>query len=935
MRFITRTLGLACGLAAVSLSCAAQSLTPLKPDTAVVIGRLSNGLTYVIRHNELPKNTAEFYIAQKVGAILEEDDQDGLAHFLEHMAFNGTKNFPDKGIINFLERVGVRFGENVNAFTSLDETVYNLSTVPTTDPAIVDSALLVLHDWSGFITLDGKEIDKERGVIREEWRTRASASRRMYFAHNANTMPGTRYAVRDVIGDTAVVNNFPYEAIRKYYHKWYRPDLQGIVVVGDVDPKYIEAKIKEMWQDIPAPVNPAERTYFQVPISSEPVYSILRDKEATSTTLQVQYRYPAVPDSIRNTVEFQANLVVSALCRSVFNNRMHDLVMAGAPFSYAVMYDTDLTPTLNAVLFAISAQNGKTLQATRLLYEEIEKLRRWGVNPGELERAKTDYIKMYDDAYENRNKVQSDEYVSEYYNAFLSNNVITPIEFDREIVRAVAPAVTPEAIKAYIDRALTPAPVLLVSAMDEDNGVLDADGYKILAARVSAKELEPYTDEVVDTRLVEVEPQAKKVKKWADDKVYGCRIATLANGIRVFLKPTTLADNEIYLEAISRGGYSTLPSSEAVSAALSGGVISQMGVGRFSNSELRKALAGKNADASTSVSRYAETVSGSSSKADFETMLQLVYLQFAAPHEDSAAYASYYGRLESLLANADKNPDRVFRRRLVDVMHDGNPYAVSVSSSDDLKKLSLPSVLDVQKARFSSAKGFDFVIVGSFDIDSIMPSVCKWLGNLPTGKRNAKWVARDTYMPQRDVKEEFSVDMTTRKISNALIYSHKHAYTQRDAMSLVILGRVLSMRYLESIREDQGGSYGVSVFGSLAKAPDEEYQLFIMFDTDPAAFDKLFPILEDEIRKIANDGPRADDLDKVKKHLVKSRVEDLQKNETWLSLIATYLLHGTNDNDYEARVNSISASDIQNWAKLILSEANKTIVTMKPADKAE
>lgn len=930
MRLLTRSLGLACGLAAASLSCAAQSLTPLQPDTAVVVGRLSNGLTYVIRHNELPKNTAEFYIAQKVGAILEEDDQDGLAHFLEHMAFNGTKNFPDKGIINFLERVGVRFGENVNAFTSLDETVYNLSTVPTTDPAIVDSALLVLHDWSGFITLDGKEIDKERGVIREEWRTRASASRRMYFAHNANTMPGTRYAVRDVIGDTAVVNNFPYEAIRKYYHKWYRPDLQGIVVVGDIDPKYVEAKIKEMWQDIPAPVNPAERTYFKVPVSSEPVFSILRDKEATSTSLQVQFRYPSVPDSIRNSVEFHASQIVASLCGSIFNNRMHDLVMAGAPFSYAVMYDTELTPTLNTVLFAMSAQSGKTLEATRILYDEIEKLRRWGVNPGELERAVNDYIKMYDDAYENRNKVQNDEYVSEYYNAFLSNNVITPIEFDRSIVRTVAPAVTPEAIKAYIDRALAPAPVLLVSAMDSDNGVLDVDGYKKLAAETSAKELKPYADEVVDTRLVEVDPKAKKVKKWADDKVYGCRIATLANGIRVFLKPTTFADNEIYLKAISRGGYSTLASSEAISAGLSGGVIGQMGTGRFSNSELRKALTGKTADASTSIGCYTETVSGSSSKADFETMLQLVYLKFAAPHEDSAAYASYYGRMESYLANADKNPDRVFRRRLIDMMHDGNPYAVSLSSTDDLKKLSLPSVIAAQKARFSSAKGFDFVIVGSFDIDSIMPSVCKWLGNLPMGKRKAQWVARDTYMPQRDVNVEFAVPMTTRKISNALIYSHKHAYSQRDAMSLVVLGRVLAMRYLESVREEQGGSYGVSVFGSLSKDPDEEYQLFIMFDTDPAAFDKLFPILESEIKKIADEGPRADDLDKVKKHLVKSHVEDLQKNDTWVDLISTYLLRGTNDNDYEERVNSISAADIQSWAKLILSEANKAIVTMKP-----
>ena len=530
MKFISRILCLACGLSTLAAA-AAQPLTPLAPDTAVLTGRLPNGLTYIIRHNELPKHTAEFYIAQKVGAILEEDDQDGLAHFLEHMAFNGTKNFPGKGIINFLERVGVRFGENINAFTSLDETVYNLSAVPTTDKAIVDSALLVLHDWSGFITLAGNEIDKERGVIREEWRTRASASRRMYFAHNANTMPGTRYAVRDVIGDTAVVNNFPYKAIRDYYHKWYRPDLQGIVVVGDVDPKYIEAKIKELWQDIPAQPDAAERTYFKVPISAEPVFSILRDNEATRTSVQIQYRYEPAPDSIRNSVQYATHDIMARLCATVFNNRMHDLVMQGAPFGYAAMFDTDITPTLNSVIFFFSAQNGKTAEATRIMIDEIEKLRRWGVNPGELQRAADDLIKSYDDAYENRGKVQSSDYVSDYYDAFLKNNTITSIDFDRELVRAFTPMMTPEIIKAYIDNVLTPAPVMLVSAMQEDQGIYDAESYKSMMDGARTKELTPYKDEKVDTRLVENEPKARKVKKWADDKVYGCRVATLANGV--------------------------------------------------------------------------------------------------------------------------------------------------------------------------------------------------------------------------------------------------------------------------------------------------------------------------------------------------------------------------------------------------------------------
>ena len=548
----------------------------------------------------------------------------------------------------------------------------------------------------------------------------------------------------------------------------------------------------------------------------------------------------------------------------------------------------------------------------------------------ELQRAADDLIKSYDDAYENRAKVQSSDYVDEYYNAFLKNNTITSIDFDREIVRAFTPMITPEIIKAYIDKALEPAPVLLVSAMQDDDGVADADGYKQMLDEAKRKELTPYKDEVVDTRLVEVDPKAGRVKKWSDDEVYGCRVATLSNGIKVYLKPTDLADNEILLSGVSRGGYSVLSPSLAASAALSDGICGQMGLGRFSNSELRKALTGKTAEASADISLYLDEVSGSSSKVDFETMLQLVYLQFTEPREDSAAYWSYYNRLMSMLANADKDPDHIFLSHLYKTLAAGNPYKVTLSSADDLKEVSKEGAMAAHRARFSSAKGFEFAIVGSFDIDSVMPAVRKWLGSLPTGKRAAQWTARGDYKPQADVTDEFRAPMTTRKVSNAVVYSHKHQYSQREATCFTILGRVLSMRYLESVREDQGGTYGVSVSGRLSKAPTEEYQIFISFDTDPDAFDKLFPILESEIKKIADNGPRADDLDKVKKHLVKSHAEALQENSTWVDMITTHIIRGTNDNDYEQRVNSITADDIQRIAKQILAEAHKAIVTMRP-----
>ena len=934
MNMIVRRAIVALGVGIVAMSVSAQSLTPLEPDPDVLVGRLPNGLTYVIRHNELPKGTAEFYIAQKVGAVLEEDDQDGLAHFLEHMAFNGTKNFPGKGIINFLERVGVRFGENVNAFTSLDETVYNLSAVPTTDPAIVDSALLTLHDWSGFISLEGSEIDKERGVIREEWRTRASASRRLYFAHLANTMPGTRYAVRDVIGDTAVINNFSYEALRAYYHKWYRPDLQGIVIVGDVDPKAIEGKIAAMWGDIPAAVNPAKRVYEDVALNGEPVFSILSDKENTRTTFQIQFRYKPEADSVRNTEEYVVRNVVSSLAAEAFNTRMADLAQQGAPFSYAIMGDTEYVPTLSMLVAVASAQNGKTAETIELVMDELERLRRFGITEGELQRAGENLVKQYDDAYENRNKVQSADYVTAYYNAFLNNDVITSAEYDRRLVHAIVPNVTVELVNRYLANVMKAAPVLQVSAIEGDAGLKGASEYRAMLEALPSKDLKPYEDKAVDTKLVDEEPVAKKVKKWADDKVYGSRIATLSNGVRVYLLPTKYEDNSIVLSGVAKGGYSTLSADYATSAALAGTITNKMGLGKFSNSDLRKALTGKTADYGTDIDIYTQAVEGESSKQDFETMLQLVYLSFGPQHVDTLAYQSLIAQYESVVANSSKNPNNIFRRRYVEVINGDNPYKVRLSTVEDVAKVDLGKVVEAKRALLSSARGFDFVIVGSFEIDSVMPAVCKWLGNLPVGKRSSMgWVDRETYNPQRDTTLVFSAPMTTEKVSFVRNYSHKHKFDRRDQVCLTVLSRCLDMRYLESVREEQGGTYGVGVSSGLSKEPCEQYQLYITFDTDPAAFDRLVPIIDQEIQSIADNGPRADDLDKVKKNLVKARVEDLQTNATWASLLRGLALRGIDDTKYTDIVNSITSADIQAWAKRIVSESHRATVIMKPEAK--
>lgn len=920
-------------LALAATTASAQELTPLEQDTAVVVGQLPNGLTYIIRHNELPKGTAEFYIAQKVGAVLEEDDQNGLAHFLEHMAFNGTKNFPDKGIINCLERVGVRFGENINAATGLDQTVYNLSAVPTANPAIVDSALLILHDWSGFISLEADEIDKERGVIREEWRTRSSAFRRFYFSHMANTLPGTRYAVRNIIGDTAVINNFPHEAIRAYYRKWYRPDLQGVVIVGDIDPKAIEKRIAQMWADIPAPVNPAKREYADITLNDQPIFSIVRDKEATMTSFQIQFRYKPAPDDVRNSVQYSVRDVVADLASSVFNTRMADLAEKGAPFTFARMGETQYIPSLNSTLFIAAAKDGHTARTMQTVLDEIEKLRRYGVTPSELQRAVDNLLKAYDDEYENRNKVQSNDYVRRYVNSFLNRDIITSTAYDRDLAHLIAPNINVDLVNQFIADALKQQPVFLISATQDDDGVKTPEQYTADLKALATKELQPYKDQAADTRLVDNDPKPGKVKKWADDKVYGSRIATLSNGIRVFLLPTKHEDNNIILSALSRGGFSTMPADMALSAALSGIVTTQMGLGKFSSSDLRKALTGKSVDIYNDIDTYTESIGAACSNADFETMLQLVYLNFRPRHVDTLAYNSLVDSYRSYLANAYKDPDNIFKARHFDLTKNGNPYKIGITNSSDLDALSLDKVVKAQQARFSSARGFDFIIVGSFEIDSVMPAVCKWLGALPTGKRTAQWTRRDLYMPQADTTCVFSTPMTTAKLTFLRTFSHKRKYDRREQIALNILKRCLDIRYLESIREEQGGTYGVSVSTSFSKEPDQEYSLTISFDTNEEIFKTLEPLITREIKDIAANGPRPDDLDKVKKNLVKARTESLEKNETWVTLLESLALLGIDDTSYQEFVNSITPADVQAWARRLVTEAHTATLIMKGSEQ--
>lgn len=914
----------------LQMSTVAQTQLPVDPD--VKVGRLENGLTYYIRHNEYPKDRVYMYIAQRVGAVLEEDSQNGLAHFLEHMAFNGTKNFPGKGIIDYLERQGVKFGQNINAYTSTDETVYNLDNVPTTNPIVVDSALLVLHDWSGFISLEPKEIDSERGVIREEWRTRDSGNNRTYNATNKVIMEGTPYAVRDVIGDTVIINNFTYQELRDYYHKWYRPDLQGIVVVGDIDTEVIEQKIKEMWSDIPAKVDPAERKYFALPLlGKEPIVSIAQDPEATRNRIELFYRRQAIPREYASTQEYYMQNLVLDLATSVMSLRFQEMAAkADAPFAAAGSAEYLEAPLTSQFLFIAVPKNGKFRESYCVLVDEAEKLRRWGVTASELEVVKQDMLKSAEDAYNSRTTCRTGNYVQSYVRSFIDGTHIMSQEQEYQLLQQVLPFITKEVVDQVVGMVIQDNPVISVMAPSTETSIPSKEELKKILADVSTKELVKYEEVSYDKPLVANVPESGKIVT-SEAGPMGSTLLTLSNGIKAYLLPTDHEADKISFKAVSFGGSSMLSEEEAYLAEYVNYFVSRYGLGEFSVSDLSKVLAGKSVNISTSIGMKTEAINGGCAKGDFETMLQCVYLGFMGVREDADAHASSLAMIRTQLENLEKNPDYTMTKEVGKTMYGNNPYVKDLELID-LDKLTMERCIKMYKDRFNNAGDFTFFIVGDMDIESVKPVIAQWLGSLPVTAIREKTIDRNIVPQSGKIDNTFEKEMATTKVSSWTLYSGENKeYDRKFVTSADFLNSVLRMRYLETIREDEGGSYGVSSRFSASDQLRYTYQLQISFDTDPEKIDKLYPIIEREIRKIAEEGPDEAQLQKVRDNELNTLANMLKRNSYWMSCLSDYVMLGIDKNKGEKELlESISGDDVKAAAVKILGQNNRLTVTMKP-----
>ena len=915
---------------------------PLPVDKNVRIGQLDNGLTYYIRHNKLPENRAEFYIAQKVGSILEEPQQRGLAHFLEHMAFNGTKNFPgdDKGlgVIPWCETVGIKFGTNLNAYTSIDETVYNISNAPIDRTGVLDSCLLILHDWSNYILLKDDEIDKERGVIREEWRSRNSGMLRVYTDLLPTIYQGDKYADCMPIGSIDVINNFPYKDIRDYYHKWYRPDLQGIVIVGDIDVDTVEAKLKAVFADVQKPVNPAERTYYPVTDNKEPIVAIGTDKEVDDPSIEIYFKQDATPDSEKNNVGYLASQYMTSMISSMLNARLSELVQsANPPFTRASSYYSDFFVAKTKEAFALSASSKADGIETALktLLQETERARRFGFTESEYARARANYLQSLESAYNEREKTKHGSYVREYVQNFLNGEPIPGIEAEYAMMNQLAPNIPLQAMNMVMQQLVPDSNQVVIIAGPAKEGLKYPTKEEVINLLKGMKDLDlqAYVDKVSDEPLMKEAPKGGKIISEKENDIYGSTKLVLSNGVTVYVKKTDFKADEIRMKGTSLGGKSIFPDKDALNFAVMDNVIAVGGLGNFSQVDLTKVLAGKKVSVNAGLGATTENVFGTCSPKDFETMMQLTYLTFTAPSKDAEAFESFKNRMKAQLESAQANPLSSINDSLQKAMYNNHPRVVMMKP-EMVDQIDYDRILEMYNDRFKDASDFTFYFVGNIDLETAKPLIAEYLGALPA--INRKETFKDTKMSIRKgvYKNEYAKEQQTPTATIVFLYSGKAPYTLKNDILLSFATQVLDMVYTEEVREKEGGTYGVNCFGDLQKYPKEQLLLQIVFQTDPAKKDKLAGIVVDELKKLAAEGPSDVHLQKVKEYMLKKYADNQKENGYWMNNLNDYFYYGMDMTEgYTDIVNSITAKDIQKFVSDLLKQGNEIEVTMTVPNK--
>lgn len=924
-------------------SLAAQGLDPMQPipqDPEARVGRLDNGMTYYLRHNEKPKGQADFYILHNVGAIQEGDSQQGLAHFLEHMAFNGTKNMPGKQVIEYLESVGVKFGYNLNAATSWDHTIYNLSDVPTVRQGVIDSALLILHDWSHFIALEPAEIDSERGVIMEELRTRDGAQWRSTMKLIQAIGKDSKYEHRNLIGSLEGLKGFKHKELEDFYHQWYRPDYQAVIVVGDIDVDAVEKQIKTLMADIPAPAADAsQKETYVVPDNKEPIVSVYTDPEMQGSRIQLFIKRQAMPNQVNNLIAAEMVGIFNVYVSTMENARLQEIAMQpDAPFLGAGMSSGDILgiiPTMETTAMTAVTQDGKLAEGFAAIYAELEKVRRYGFTQSEFERAQNNLMRNAERAYTNRNDRRNEEFVNSYVAAYTKNRPIPAAEVEWQLDSTLMKMVNVDMINAYAQQIITPENQVIIVTAPEKEGLKNPSAEDLLAIReqVTGAELEAYEDSAVNEPLIPEGTVLKgsPVKKTAKNEAYGTTEWTLKNGIRIVVKPTTFKADEIVMNAQSRGGLSNLTDAEFYMGEMMPSINAMSGVGKFSSTDLRKQLSGKAATVYNSVSNYTSAMIGSCSPKDLETMLQLLYLNFTQPRFDENDFQTLVKMVGAQLDNAEANPDYLMEKQFNDVAYGHNPRRQMISK-ELLAGFDFEALPAIYRKLYPDAGSFLFQFVGNVDLETLKPLVEKYIGSLPVAKKPMTYTDDKSGIAKGDVNVPFTAPMQQPKVSVHYLFSGEMPYSIANRVALNFLSEALNARYLVSMREEKGGTYGAQVWNQTNQVPVSTYELHVSFDTNEEMAADLQAIAVKELEKIAEEGPLTEDVEKHREFMLKNLKIGLEQNSVWMNYLTNKYQSGLDYvADYERELRSLSNADIQALAKKILADGNVVKVVMSPA----
>ena len=913
----------------------------LPQDEAVRTGQLENGMKYFIRHNDKQKGLADFYIIHDVGAIQEEDNQQGLAHFLEHMAFNGTKNLPGKMLIEYLEKIGVKFGANLNAGTSWDYTQYLIKDVPVSRQGVIDTAMLILHDWSHFITLDHSEIDKERGVIKEELRTRDGASWRSTINLLKTLFKGTKYEHRNLIGHLDGLQNFSYDDIKSFYHKWYRPDYQAVVVVGDIDVDKIEAQVKSLMADIPAPAaDAATKEVITVPNNQEPIVSIFEDPEMVESDIALYIKRAAMPKEMRNTIVAEQVSLINIIGSTMANARLAEIAAKpDAPFTSAYISNggVGICPTLDALTLGVNTKDGGLKAGFAAALTELERIRRHGFTEGEFERAKAQVLRREEQAYNNRNDRMNGQYVQRYLSAFRRGTAFPSAEIEWKTDSVIISQMPLEAVNQVYAQYVTDHNNVIIANAPKKDGVVnptEADVLEVLKT-VKASEIAPYKDNTVKVPLIDNVAALKgsKVKKVAQNATLGTTEWTLKNGIKVVVKPTTFKADEVNIRMVAQSGVSNLSDEDYYTGKYLSMAMSQMGVGKFSSTELRKQLSGKSASTAVSPDDYTTTIIGGGSPKDLETIMQLLYLRFTAPRFNEDDFKATMSQYISYVENLKSNPDYKSSSEQLKTLYKNN-YRRQQISTEVLNAIKYERLEPIYRALTANAADYTVYVVGNVNLETLQPMVEKYIGSLPTSKKITKRVDDGVHYATGEVVNDFTHPMQQPKVSVCRIYTGDIEYNLENSVTMNFLQDILRSRYTISIREEKGGTYGVGVGGSLDPLYNPSYQLVVQFDTNEAMADELSEIVVAELKQIAANGPKSEDLEKVREYMVKEWNNRLVQNGAWMNYIYQFYTYGEAVNrvaNYENIVKSMTAEKVAALAAKVLADGNMTYVVMRPA----